>query len=91
VQAAAPAFAPFAPHLESLIQPFTVSALSSAANENEAIDRTMHNIKQTENALRIELNPPDGIADFDAVACTNPSLINSQRPHPRGETNFLGS
>jgi hypothetical protein len=42
----------------------------------------MHNIKQTENALRIELNPPDGIADFDAVAFTNPSLINSQRPHP---------
>jgi len=24
----------------------------------------MHNIKQTENALRIELNPPDGIVDL---------------------------
>jgi hypothetical protein len=42
----------------------------------------MHNIKQTENALRIELNPPDGIVDFDAVAFAYPSLTSSQRPHP---------
>src|SRR5664279_2574302 len=53
VHASAPAFAPFAPHLESLIQPFTVWA--SPAKETEATIKT--NAAASNNKRTFRMSP----------------------------------
>jgi hypothetical protein len=51
----------------------------------------MHNIKQTENALRIELNPPDGIVDLKLSRLQTRAESTARDRIPCGGTNFLGS